>query len=199
MNFRGRSIDGKIIEWNDKKGFGFISAFGGELKAFLHISAIENNNRRPKLDDEVSFEVKEDNKGRYNAFNVSIKGADLLSLTPMLGLYYLFLVAMTVVVLEAPKALLAAYVVLSVVTYGLYAIDKKSAQNGTWRIPEYTLHWISVLGGWPGALYAQNKLRHKSIKQPFKNILWLTVFFNTAAFVWTFTSSGAMFVQSVLG
>ncbi|MCO7025436.1 cold shock domain-containing protein [Vibrio paracholerae] len=31
-------IKGKVVEWNDSKGYGFISALNGELRVFLRIS-----------------------------------------------------------------------------------------------------------------------------------------------------------------
>lgn len=72
----------------------------------------------------------------------------------------------------------------------VYAKDKRAAINGNWRVPEKTLHILSVAGGWLGALIAQDKLRHKTQKQPFRAIYWLTVAMNVAAFVWTLTPSG---------
>ncbi len=76
---------------------------------------------------------------------------------------------------------------------------KMQRKKGNWRTPENTLHVLSLLGGWPGALFAQNQFRHKSKKQPFKTILWITIFVNIGAFAWTFTSSGTMFVQNIIG
>jgi uncharacterized membrane protein YsdA (DUF1294 family) len=59
------------------------------------------------------------------------------------------------------------------------------------------LHLLALAGGWPGALVAQNRLRHKSRKKPFRTIFWATVAINGAAFVWLFTPEGTMAFQSV--
>lgn len=56
------AIKGQIIEWNDEKGYGFISAIGGELKVFFHISSVTNRGYRPKIKDSVTFDVAEDKK-----------------------------------------------------------------------------------------------------------------------------------------
>lgn len=37
------------------------------------------------------------------------------------------------------------------------------------------------MGGWPGALVARRVFRHKTIKQPFRAIFWLTVVVNCVA------------------
>lgn len=70
---------------------------------------------------------------------------------------------------------LGGLLLLSALTYGLYAKDKRAARLELRRTPEQTLHWLSLLGGWPGALMAQAQLRHKTQKQPFKTLLWLTI------------------------
>jgi uncharacterized membrane protein YsdA (DUF1294 family) len=72
----------------------------------------------------------------------------------------------------------ALYAVASIIAFVLYAWDKKAAEKNTWRVREDTLHWMALLGGWPGALYAQNHLRHKSKKLSFLWVFWLTVVLN---------------------
>ncbi|MCP3702998.1 MAG: DUF1294 domain-containing protein [Alteromonas sp.] len=118
----------------------------------------------------------------------------MLSSSIQIAITYLVLVAVSALFAESSKALLAWYLVIGVVTFFVYAKDKRAAINGNWRVPEKTLHIFSVAGGWLGALIAQDKLRHKTQKQPFRAIYWLTVVINVAAFVWTLTPSGqAMF------
>ncbi|MEZ8370232.1 DUF1294 domain-containing protein [Vibrio splendidus] len=114
----------------------------------------------------------------------------MLSSSIQIVITYLVLVAVSVLFAESSKALLVWYLVIGVVTFFVYAKDKRAAINGNWRVPEKTLHIFSVAGGWLGALIAQDKLRHKTQKQPFRSIYWLTVVINVAAFAWTLTPSG---------
>ena len=114
----------------------------------------------------------------------------MLSSSIQIAITYLALVAVAALFAESSKALLAWYFVIGVVTFFVYAKDKRAALHGNWRVPEKTLHIFSVAGGWLGALIAQDKLRHKTQKQPFRAIYWLTVAINLAAFVWTLTPSG---------
>ena len=85
---------------------------------------------------------------------------------------------------RAPMFLLAAYGLLSLVAVAAYRADKSAAQRGAWRTPESTLHLIAVLGGWPGALIARQLFRHKTIKQPFRTVFWLTVTVNCGVLAW---------------
>lgn len=75
-----------------------------------------------------------------------------------------------------------ALVLINLLTYAVYWFDKKAAQKQARRVPERTLHVLSLLGGWPGALIAQQKFRHKTQKQPFKSIFYLTILINVIGF-----------------
>ncbi|MDH1471252.1 DUF1294 domain-containing protein [Shewanella sp. GD03713] len=79
-----------------------------------------------------------------------------------------------------PLAIVGLYLLLSLSTFIAYAFDKSAARKGRWRTKESTLHLMSLLGGWPGALFAQQLLRHKSVKAAFRQLFWLTVVTNLA-------------------
>ena len=57
---------------------------------------------------------------------------------------------------------------INLVTFAMFAWDKYSAIKGQWRIPEKTLLMLALVGGTPGAIIAQQRLRHKTRKQPFR-------------------------------
>ena len=77
----------------------------------------------------------------------------------------------------------ALYLGLSVAAFVVYAVDKRAATSGRQRVPEATLHVIALSGGWPGALLAQQGLRHKTAKRSFRRVFWFTVAANIAGFV----------------
>jgi uncharacterized membrane protein YsdA (DUF1294 family) len=68
-----------------------------------------------------------------------------------------------------------AYLVASLVTFAVYALDKWAAVRGARRVSERMLHWFALVGGWPGALLAQRLLRHKTRKPFFRTMLRLTI------------------------
>jgi uncharacterized membrane protein YsdA (DUF1294 family) len=78
----------------------------------------------------------------------------------------------------------AGYLAMSVVSFCSYALDKSAARRGERRTPESRLLMLGLLGGWPGAVLAQQWLRHKTIKQPFRTMFWMTVAVNVAGFLW---------------
>lgn len=70
---------------------------------------------------------------------------------------------------------LAAYPLASLVSFVQYWQDKSSARRGRWRTPENALHLVELLGGWPGALVAQQCFRHKTRKLSYQLVVWLIV------------------------
>lgn len=85
-------------------------------------------------------------------------------------------------VLDGIPWALAAYVLASMLGFWLYAIDKSSALRERRRIPETRLHVVELVGGWPGALLAQQVFRHKTRKMPFQAVFWSIVALHQA--VW---------------
>ncbi|MGR4864830.1 DUF1294 domain-containing protein [Caulobacter sp. LARHSG274] len=69
----------------------------------------------------------------------------------------------------------ALLVLVNVAAYLLFWLDKDAARRGLGRISERTLLLIATLGGGLGALLAQQILRHKTRKQPFRTQLFLIV------------------------
>jgi uncharacterized membrane protein YsdA (DUF1294 family) len=77
---------------------------------------------------------------------------------------------------------IGSYLLLSVVAFICYGIDKRNAIKGRWRISERTLQLWALVGGWPGALMAQKFFRHKTQKRSFIVLLWVGIFVNVSIF-----------------
>ncbi|MFT6897145.1 MAG: uncharacterized membrane protein YsdA (DUF1294 family) [Paraglaciecola sp.] len=97
-----------------------------------------------------------------------------------------------------PLLLTLIYVLLSVVTYIAYAKDKAAARNDEWRVPEKTLQLLALCGGWPGALVAQQRLRHKTQKVSFRLMFYVTLVVNVAAFAGLHSPQGASILHTAL-
>lgn len=197
---------GKITSWNDGKAFGFISPMSGGKQIFIHINAFSNRSRRPKVGQIVTYDISTDKQGRPCAAKAALSGYRLQrnekknNALLSLGVATLFLVVVAVSVIEnkIPSIILAVYIGLSILTYLVYAIDKSAAKKGSWRTRESTLHLFSLAGGWPGALVAQQKLRHKSKKKEFRFVFWTTVLLNSGIFIWLFSETGSLLLNNLL-
>ena len=83
-----------------------------------------------------------------------------------------------------PSWIGALYLVASTACFCAYALDKAAARAGRRRTPESTLLMMGLACGWPGAVLAQQWLRHKSAKQSFRLPFYGTVALNMVAFGW---------------
>ncbi len=73
------------------------------------------------------------------------------------------------------------YLCLNLATLATYRQDKMAAQRKRWRTRESTFHWLALLGGWPAAMAAQHRYRHKTQKAGFNRVLRLCMVLNCVA------------------
>lgn len=189
-------IDGKLKSWNDERGFGFIDPVHGGQEIFVHIKAFPSGTGRPSVGQALTFEVELGPNGKKRAHSVQypVRGRArqprraeapanwtlprLLAIPAFIAIYYYVATHWPV-----KPVVIAIYVVVSLVAFLAYALDKSAAIQKRWRTPEGTLLFIGLACGWPGALLAQQLLRHKTSKPSFVAAFWLTVLLNVAGFI----------------
>lgn len=193
---------GRLVEWDDVRGFGFVQPDDGGERLFVHISAFQPRppaQQRPACGWQLHYRI-----GYVGGKACAQQVQWQLTVAPKAGhthsarsqastaKYSTRSAAQTYAVLLAFVLLLVgiallwgmsgsvpvAYACWSLLALLLYWKDKTAAARGAWRTPEAHLHVVALLGGWPGALLAQQWLRHKSSKASFLTTFWLTVGLN---------------------
>ncbi|MBK4346924.1 DUF1294 domain-containing protein [Lacisediminihabitans changchengi] len=189
-------VSGTLTTWNDDRGFGFVTPVAGGRTVFVHISAFPRGDIRPRQGEQLTFELGTSADGRPEAQHIGTRErhqphppqgrrrgapASLVSFVAILA----FLVLGSVLVIEwhAPVWFGLVYLLTSVICFVVYAVDKSAATHGRWRTSESSLLALGVLGGWPGAIVAQQVLRHKTRKRRFQLAFWGTVILNVLALV----------------
>ncbi|MCE8001640.1 DUF1294 domain-containing protein [Billgrantia ethanolica] len=199
--------EGKLTEWNDAKGFGFITPAAGGPRVFVHISAFPRGGRRPTLNEPITYHLTQDNQNRPKAQkalylkaarHASPRSRGLMLASAIAAAFFALLAALSAAG-HTPTQLIAAYALLSVITFAMYGIDKAAAERGQWRTSEATLLFAGLIGGWPGALIAQRLFRHKTRKQQFQAMFWCGVVVNCGVLGWLVYSDGAVRVWAGLG
>ncbi|MFM6171958.1 MAG: DUF3465 domain-containing protein [Sphaerospermopsis kisseleviana] len=61
---------GRLTQWNDAKGYGFITPLSRGPRIFVHISQFKQRNRRPSLNDLLTYVIGHDEQGRLRAMKV---------------------------------------------------------------------------------------------------------------------------------
>ena len=59
-------------------------------------------------------------------------------------------------------------VIINIVTFIIYGIDKYKAKKGKWRIPENSLIGLAIIGGSIGAYLGMRVWHHKTMHLKFK-------------------------------
>lgn len=183
---------GRLTDWNDAKGFGFVEPNGGGDRAFVHVKAFERLSKRPANGDLISYVLERDARGRCNAGGVRFATTTARveptkpSTLPRKSIAMAFglLLAAGWWLAKIPTFAVGVYAGMSLLAFGMYASDKAAAQNGRWRTKESSLHLVDALGGWPGGLVAQDVFRHKSKKGAFQATFWVTVAINLVGMGW---------------
>ncbi|NNU45232.1 DUF1294 domain-containing protein [Ramlibacter montanisoli] len=210
--------EGTIVRWDDAKGFGFIRSGAVAQDVFVHVRDYRSSaGETPRPGLRVTFEdVHVGGKGpravaveaaapprASKARDEATRPAARKQATrrpahaPHSGAWWALLLMVTygsgltwlAWQRQVPWWVLPASVLLNLGAFFAYWHDKYAAQNGHWRIKEVTLHLWSLAGGWGGAWFAQQVLRHKSAKASFRTIYWSTVMTHCAAIlgIWWFS------------
>nr|WP_315184377.1 cold shock and DUF1294 domain-containing protein [uncultured Albidiferax sp.] len=196
---------GKVQRWDATRGFGFIRSPETVADIFFHIKDYRGDGH-PREGQTVWFdEITVGGKGpravavhtqraaasapvrSVRPMPASTSPSSGTSAFPLLVLAWAAVLAWGLWTQRLPGWAAGAAVVLNLVTFFTYWVDKHAAQTGQWRTKEDSLHLLGLLGGWPGAGVAQSVLRHKSRKAAFQATYWTTVVAHCAALLgWLF-------------
>lgn len=179
---------GKIVKWKQDQAFGFIQGDDGTKDIFVHVTAFQKRSREPVVGDGVIYKLTLDDQARLRATSVRFQGEGRSFQRKsfkkifilIVCIVYALMVSALIRSFDLSRYMLGAVFALNIVTYFFYKADKTAARANLWRVSKKTLHLLSLLGGWPGALIAQRTLRHKTSKTQFRVLFYLTVFINAA-------------------
>lgn len=183
---------GRIADWNDEKGYGFVAPNGGGERAFVHVKSFEGRGRRPAEGDLISYEPIRDERRRLNATRIRhvVARANRVARNDRrfphrtIGVIVLLAFAYAAYSGRIPLVVALIYGGMSLLAFFAYGLDKSAARTSRSRTPENTLHVLELLGGWPGALIAQGIFRHKTRKLSYQVTFWLVVAVNLGVLAW---------------
>ncbi|BBM82020.1 DUF1294 domain-containing protein [Candidatus Uabimicrobium amorphum] len=180
-------MNGVIVKFDEKKGFGFIRTDDHDDDIFVHIKNVKGNEVL-EPGQKVSFGIKYGEKG---AEAVKVKpGGKQTSPFVFFSVSGLAIVAVVMYILHKYVNIhwtIAYFVAVNISVFLLYGYDKRvaKAQKGGMRIPENTLHFFAFIGGTPMAFVSRRFFRHKTVKVSFVVTFWI-VFIVQVIIIWKF-------------
>jgi len=75
-------LKGKLIRWNEERGFGFINSSSVKDDVFIHISELKHMSRRPQINDILYFDTVTEKTGKTKAINATIEGVHQKPIRP---------------------------------------------------------------------------------------------------------------------
>ena len=182
---------GELVQWNNKGGYGFVRDAAGN-DYYVHISKLADGHTRPRIGDQLAFDIASGRNGRPAAINVAVAAAapppertmrDVKRSPSTVSRYKIGLrtaaaTMMTLLILLAmltagvPVWLGATYALMGLASALLYRFDKQYALHGRWRVSETNLHVVDLCFGIIGGLAAQEVYRHKTVKPRFVATTW---------------------------
>lgn len=185
------SRTGELVQWNNKGGYGFVrDAAGNDF--YVHISKLADGQTRPRIGDQLTYDIASGRNGRPAAINVAVATAAPLPERTMahvrrpsgtvsrytIGLRTAAATMMTLLILLAigaeriPVWIGGTYALMGAASALLYRFDKLYAMSGRWRVSETNLHVVDFSFGIIGGLAAQEVYRHKTVKPRFVATTW---------------------------
>lgn len=185
---------GRLVSWNDERGFGFIAPDDGGGDVFVHANAFVKEGKHIEIGRVYEFDLDVGDDGRRKGKRVALLTAeknslDFIDILLQRGPRFLVIPAFIFIALAVASSVPVSmnwwliYAVASFTCFIGYGLDKHAAQNRQWRVSETVLLLLGLAGGWPGGLIGQEVFRHKTQKKTFRTLFWMSVAINMAAFV----------------
>lgn len=178
----GQRIQGRLVSWDDERGFGFIEAEGLNAPVFMHVKFLRAKHQRPVAGDVIRFALGRGRDGGPAASDAEILGAppppprkvqrpSMLDVSRLLAAVAI-LVGATIAyaVNVAPLWFPAIYFVMTLGSGIAYWLDKMFAREHRQRVSENMLHFADSFFGIAGGLFAQHVFRHKTRKRSFRAV-----------------------------
>lgn len=77
-------------------------------------------------------------------------------------------------------------VLINIIAFCFYGVDKRKAKKGAWRIPEATLILLAFIGGSVGALLGMLAFHHKTKHPKFYILVPLFLLLHIAAAIYVY-------------
>ncbi len=182
-------LKGKITEWYVDKGYGYIIPDTGALRIKFLLSEVRNSVNIGEIKQPVRFVINQDENGNRRATRV--EGTRPFPWMTLIVVWFTATLIGCVYFWQYPVLVPYYYFAVSFVLLVVYWFDKRSEKRNKAVTGESALLFLSLLGGWPGAVVGQYVLNLNPKSFVFQLLFFFVMVFHISFVGWTLTPEGA--------
>ncbi len=186
-------LKGKITEWYVDKGYGYIIPDTGALRIKFLLSDVRNSVNIGEIKQPVRFVITQDENGNRRATRV--EGTRPFPWMTLIVVWFTATLCGCVYFWQYPLIVPYYYLAASSVLLVVYWFDKRSEKRNKPVTGESALLFLSLLGGWPGAVVGQYVLNLNPKSIVFQLLFFWLMVLHIVTVGWTLTPEGTVMLQ----
>ncbi len=182
------ALKGTISEWYIDRGYGYIIPDSGALRIKFLVSDVKNSVNLGELKQSVRFVIAQDENGNRRATHV--EGTRAFPWATLIVVWFAATLGGCVYFWQYPLRIVFYYLAATVIVLFVYLLDKHNEKRTKPVTGESALLFLSLLGGWPGAVIGQYTFNLQPKSFTFQLLFFIVMAIHIAFLVWTLTPDG---------
>ncbi|MGG5574542.1 DUF1294 domain-containing protein [Vibrio diazotrophicus] len=184
------ALKGTISEWYIDRGYGYIIPDSGALRIKFLLSDVKNSVNIGELKQPVRFVIAQDENGNRRATHV--EGVRSFPWATLIVVWFAATLGGCVYFWQYPLLIVYYYLGATAIVLAIYLLDKRNEKRNKAVTGESALLFLSLLGGWPGAVIGQYSFNLQPKSFTFQLLFFFVMLLHIAFLVWSLTPEGSV-------
>ena len=184
------ALKGTISEWYIDRGYGYIIPDSGALRIKFLLSDVKNSVNIGELKQPVRFVIAQDENGNRRATHV--EGVRSFPWATLIVVWFAATLGGCVYFWQYPLLIVYYYLGATAIVLAIYLLDKRNEKRNKAVTGESALLFLSLLGGWPGAVIGQYSFNLQPKSFTFQLLFFFVMALHIAFLVWSLTPEGSV-------
>jgi uncharacterized membrane protein YsdA (DUF1294 family)/cold shock CspA family protein len=184
------ALKGTISEWYIDRGYGYIIPDSGALRIKFLLSDVKNSVNIGELKQPVRFVIAQDENGNRRATHV--EGVRSFPWATLIVVWFAATLSGCVYFWQYPLLIVYYYLGATTIVLAIYLLDKRNEKRNKAVTGESALLFLSLLGGWPGAVIGQYSFNLQPKSFAFQLLFFFVMALHIAFLVWSLTPEGSV-------
>ncbi|WP_165313255.1 DUF1294 domain-containing protein [Vibrio ziniensis] len=190
------ALKGTISEWYLDRGYGYIIPDSGALRIKFLVSDVKNSVNLGEIKQSVRFVITQDENGNRRATHV--EGTRAFPWSTLIVVWFAATLGGCVYFWKYPLFIVYYYLVATAIVFVVYLFDKRNEKRTNPVTSKSALLFLSLLGGWPGAVIGQYSFNLHPKSFIFQLLFFIVMALHVIFLVWTLTPEGGVYLRQWL-